>query len=253
MGEAERLTKVTRTNVLGIPVDVVPEDALAEAITEVANKPGHDQVVLIKLWDLMRARRNGEFRKLLHNAGLVVPISNAVVRGARFLLRTSPLRYLPFDFVVRVLSALEERGASVYLLGMERRYLQVVEQNLRQTYPGLRIVGRYQGFYPRYLEESIITSVKKSAPSCLLVGRGIHGGNRWLYKNRSRFSTGISIWVPDVLDMFADRKKRPSRRAYERGLDTVPDVMRRPWRLLRGLVYLWYGVLLIIYRVFRLG
>lgn len=253
MGEVEGQSPVSRTSVLGIPVDIVPEEDLPRAVFELTKRDKHTQIVLIKLWDLMRARRNAEYRDMLHSAGLVIPISNAIVSGARFLVRTPPVRYLPFDFVVRVLSALEQKGASLYLLGMERRYLQVVEQNLRQTYPGLRIVGRYHGFYPRYLEESIITSVKKSAPSCLLVGRGVPGGDRWVYKNRGRFAPGVSVWAPDVLDMFADRKKRPSRQAYERGLDSLPDLMRRPWRLLRGLVYLWYLVLLLIYRIFRLG
>lgn len=238
---------------LGVPVDVVPDEQLPSVVLDLTRKPQHTQIVLIKLWDLMLARRNREYRNLLHQAGLVVPISKPILQGARFLLHTPPIRYLPFDLVVRLLSALEEKGGSLYLLGMERRYLQVVEQNLRQTYPGLRIVGRYHGYYPRYLEESIITSIKKSAPSCLLVGRGVPGGSRWVYKNRGRFAAGVSLWVPDVLDMFADRKKRPSRQAYERGLDTLPDLTRRPWRLFRGVLYLWYWILLLVYRVFRIG
>jgi N-acetylglucosaminyldiphosphoundecaprenol N-acetyl-beta-D-mannosaminyltransferase len=242
---------VSRIDVLRVPVDVVPEDKLTDVVETVLQKGQQCQIVLIRLWDLMKARRNKEYRNLLHGAGLVIPLSPGIVRGARFLLRSEPVTYLPFDFVVRLLSILEQRNRSLYLLGMERKHLEVVEQNIKQTYPGLRLVGRYHGFYPRYLDESIITAIKKSAPSCLLVGRGVTGGERWIYRHKPRFHSGIFLHAPDVLDIFADLKRRSSRRAPEGGIESLPRLLIKPWRMFRGVVYLWYGLLLLIYRLFQ--
>jgi len=242
---------VRRLSILRVPVDIVPEESLPEIIGSLLANNRRNQIVLIRLRDLMRARRDREFRKLLVDAALVIPITKGIVRGARFLQHSEPVRYMPFDFVIRLLGILEERRSSLYLLGMERKNLRVVEQNLRETFPGIRMVGRYNGFYPREVEIDIITAIKKASPDFLLAGNGISGRNKWIYRHRDEFHPGIYLWSGEVLDMFADRRRKPSRRSFQRGWDEFPDIIRRPWRLLRGFMYLWYAVLLLVYRIFR--
>ena len=244
---------VYRSSVLRVPVDVLAEERFEEAVSAILDREIQCQIVLLRFPDLMRARRNKEYREILRNAGLVIPLSTSIVRGARFLLHTEPVTYMPFNFVVRLLSVLEKRGASLYLLGLDRKDMETVEQNVRQTFPGLRLVGRYHGFYPKYLEESIVTAIKKAGPSCLLVGSGVGDGTRWLYRYRHRFHPGIQLWAPEVLDIFADRRKRPSRKKSERTLRTIGTLLRHPWRVLRVLLYCWYGLLLLIFRLFRLS
>jgi len=234
-----------------VPVDALAENRLAPAVEELVAKPDPSQIVLLRWWDFMRARRNREYRACLRDADLVLPVSRSIVFASRFLRRVSPDRFMPFDFVIRVLGALEDRNRSVYILGGTPASLRTVEQNLRETFPGLRFVGRYTGNYAKHVEADIITAIRKSNPDFVLVGPGAPAGDRWVSRHRSQLSPSIFLYSAEVFDVFSERRRRGSRVAFRRGLDFIPWLFRRPWRLLRFPPYLWFLFTLLEFRVFR--
>ena len=239
---------INRITVLGVPVDILAPDRIEEVAYLFEDGRNH-QIVLLSLWDLMRARRSGEFRGMIAGASLVLPISRSIVRGARFLRKPEPVRYMPFDFIVSLLGALERRGRSVYLLGSSRTVIQRAEANIKSTFPGLRVVGRYSGRYPKHMEAAIIEAVRKSTPSLLLVGSGAPGRERWIPRNLARFNSGLYLWCSDLFEVFAKRRGKPSRELFARGLEWMPYLARRPWRAYRLFVFLWYEILLLIARL----
>lgn len=247
----QRLESVVRTDVLGVPVDVVKPEDLPAVFAQLVEDRQHHQIVFIRLWDLLKARRNRSFRMTLRNASLVIPVTKGIISGARFLQRREPYRYSPFDFVIKLLNAVEQKRASLYLLGLRRNELLRVEQNIRETFPGIRLVGRYAGYYPASVETDIVTAIKKAAPSLLLAGTGVPHGNRWLSGKMAEFHPGIYLWSQEVMDILADRRTRPSRRAVEMGTDYLGEALRRPWRILRFFVYGWYLLLLLVYRLLK--
>jgi N-acetylglucosaminyldiphosphoundecaprenol N-acetyl-beta-D-mannosaminyltransferase len=241
---------LNRISVLGVSVDILPEESIEGLIDRFADGKNH-QIVLLSLWDLMRARRSGEFRTMIEGASLVLPISLSIVKGARFLHRTEPVRYMPFDFVVKFLAALEQRGKSVYLLGGSRTSIQKAEGNVKSTFPGLRVVGRYAGRYPKLVEGAIIEAVKKATPTLLLVGKGVPGRERWIPRNLAHFNSGVYLWCSDLFEVFAERRAKPSRSLFRKGLEWLPSSLLRPWKWYRALIYLWYCISLIIARFRR--
>jgi N-acetylglucosaminyldiphosphoundecaprenol N-acetyl-beta-D-mannosaminyltransferase len=242
---------VTRVSVLGVPVDILPPEAIEDLVSRFADGKNH-QIILLSLWDLMRARRAGEFRTMIAGASLVLPISLSIVNGARFLHRAEPVRYMPFDFVVKLLASLEQRGKSVYLLGSSIASIQKAEGNIKSTFPGLRVVGRFAGRYPKQMEISIVEAVKKATPTLLLVGAGVPGREKWIPRNLPRFNSGIYLWCSDLFEIFAERRSRPSKTLFRKGLEWIPCILRRPWKLYRIFIYLWYLILLLIARLRRL-
>lgn len=239
---------LNRVSVLGVPVDILPEDRIEDLVASLADGRNH-QIVLLSLWDLMRARRNGEYRTMIAGASLVVPISLSIVRGARFLRRAEPVRYMPFEFVVKLLGALERKGKSAYLLGSSRTKLQKAETNIKSTFPGLRVVGRYAGRYPKSVEPAIVEAVRKATPTLLLVGAGVPGRERWIPRNLPRFNSGLYLWCSDLFEVFAESRGKPSRELFRRGLEWLPYTLRRPWKAYRFFVFLWYQVLLLFARI----
>lgn len=239
-----------RVMVLGVPVDILTEDAIEDLVIRFADGKNH-QIVLLSLWDLMRARRSGEFHTMIAGASLVLPISLAIIKGARFLRRPELTRYMPFDFVVKLLAALEKRGKSVYILGSTRTNIQKAETNIKSTFPGLRLVGRFAGRYPKHLELSIVEAVKKATPSLLLVGTGVPGREKWIPRNLARFNSGIYLWCSDLFEVFAERRSRPSKPLFRKGLEWTTFLLRRPWKAYRVFIYLWYNILLLVARIRR--
>ena len=239
---------VNRISVLGVPVDILPVEGIEDLVVRFGDGKNH-QIVLLSLWDLMRARRAGEFRTMITGASLVLPISLSITKGARFLRKAEPVRYMPFDFVVKLLAALERRGKSVYILGSTRTSIQKAEGNIKSTFPGLRVVGRYAGRYPKQMEPSIVEAVKKATPSLLLVGAGVPGREKWIPRNLAWFNSGLYLWCSDLFEVFAERRSKPSKTLFSKGLEWMPIHLIRPWKVYRIFIYLWYNILLLVARL----
>ncbi|MDR2097778.1 MAG: WecB/TagA/CpsF family glycosyltransferase, partial [Spirochaetaceae bacterium] len=240
-----------RIEVLKVPVDIVAREDLETVIFKLLERKSGENIVLLSLWDLLRARRNGEFRNYILNAALVIPISKSIVSGTRFLTGKTPVRYMPFDFAVCLLTILERRELSLYLLGGRPSVLNLTEKNIRQTFPKLRIVGRFPGPIDKRNEDTVLKVIRKSAPSLLLIGRGIHGRERWAAKNTHRLSAGMRLWCSDLYEVFAKRRRRPSRAVFERGLEWIGFCFRNPFRILRVFSYIRYIFLLLVYKLSR--
>jgi N-acetylglucosaminyldiphosphoundecaprenol N-acetyl-beta-D-mannosaminyltransferase len=61
----------------------------------------------------------------------------------------------------------------------------------------------------------------------------------------------MRLWCSDIFDVFAERKRRPSRAVFDRGLEWVGYSFRRPLRFFRVFPYFWYKLLLLAYRIFK--
>jgi N-acetylglucosaminyldiphosphoundecaprenol N-acetyl-beta-D-mannosaminyltransferase len=240
-----------RIEVLKVPIDIVRREDFEQVIFDLLGSRDGENIVLLSLWDLLRARRNGEFRNYVRNAALVIPVSKSIISGARFLTGKTPIRYMPFDFAVNLLTVLERRGLSVYLLGGKPSALNFAERNIRQTFPKLRIVGRFPAPVKKQNEDTVLKVIRKSAPSLLMIGRGIHGRERWVAKNTHRMNSGLRLWCSDLYDVFAKRRQRPSRAIFEHGFEWIGFCFRNPLRIFRVFSYLRYIFLLLFYKLAR--
>ncbi|MBN1616734.1 MAG: WecB/TagA/CpsF family glycosyltransferase [Spirochaetales bacterium] len=242
---------VERIHLLKVPLDIVHEEDMEEMVLALLSRDGPQHIIMLSLWDFMRARHRGEFQSLVSKAALVIPTSRALVRGARFLKKTAPVRYQSFSFIINVLGILERYYKTLYLLGGNNRSLMQAEKNVRSTFPHLGIVGRFAGHYHRSMERKIQTAIVKAHPSLVIMGNGIPGGQRWIYRNKSKLHSGIFFWDADVIDIFSERKRRVSDKTFERGHEYLGQIVKNPFRILRFFQYLWYNLVLLYYRLFR--
>ena len=240
--------KSERIRVVGVPVDILRNEDFEDSVRALAEGKEVKQIIFLSLWNLMRARRDKEYMRTIERS-LVIPISRGILKGAKFLKKTIPERYMPFDFMIRLFAILEARNRSLYILGCRTAELHNIERNLRQTFPGLRIVGRYMGHYLKSQEDDICTAIKKAAPNCVIIGSGIRGKEKWVSRHRECFSSGVFIYSAQVMDIISGRKAKVSRETFQKGLEFVPELITHPWRILRGIVYLYYALLLVVYRI----
>ena len=54
-----------RINFLNVPLDVLHEEDMEETVMSLLNKEGPQQIIFMTIWDVLRARRNGEFRNMV--------------------------------------------------------------------------------------------------------------------------------------------------------------------------------------------
>lgn len=240
---------IRRVSVLGIPISVFTLDDIDDVLASLLAGDEARQVVFLSFWDLLRARRNTRYGRMIREAGLVVPTSRSIRGAARFLGKAEPSAYQPFEFVIRLLGALERRSGSLYILGLNRKSVQVADTNLRQTYPGLRLVGRHPGHFGKDREKDIEVAIRKAAPDVLVAGSGVPAGDRWLFEHRPNLGSGARLWAPDVLDIVVGRRQRPQDGFSGFLGRTGRAIVGRPWTIFRVFLIPWFLMLLLAHRI----
>lgn len=236
---------IQRISVVGVPVDLCRPEDLEAAVLELLATPGTKQIIFLSIWDLLRARGKGDWGECVRNAGLILPISKSIVKGAKFLKEPVPVRWNPFHAVIAVLSVLERRYKSIYLLGARKLTLQKAESNLRDTFPNLQIVGRYTGWHSKAAEDAVVEAIYKASPSLVLVSEGIKEKDLWAYRRRNSFASSIFIYYRDALPIFAERMRRMNDKTFDKGLEIYTEIFHNPFKIFLLFPYIRYKLLLL--------
>ena len=240
---------VVRTNILDVPVDTLTLDEALKRARELLEGDEHHQIVTLSMEGFSRARRDQEFSRAIRQAPLVLPVSRTLEKASAALGGPAIHASVPFDLIIKLLGVADEAGAAVYLLGARKEHLERTEKNLRVSFPRLRLVGRYAGYYASRVEQDIITAIRKSGPRLILVGSGVPGGELWPLRHRKQLTPGISLWVGDCFEVFGGAKHQIARRVYAAGLESFDGWALRPWRLLRVFLRLGFWAQILFRRL----
>lgn len=246
---AGKIENIQRISILNVPVDILPEEKFEDVIKCLYADGKNHQIVLLSTFDLIKARRTGEFRTMVQSASLVIPISKPIIKASVFLKRPVPVRYEPFDFIIRLLGVLGQYGKSLYVFGGTRRLVKQATENIRKTFPSLKLVGKHEGHFPKDYQFNIIQAIRKATPTLLLIGKGVPWGERWIFRTMNHFTSGMYLWGSDVLEVFAKKWERPSRAMFDKGREWSFYVMRKPWKVFRIFPFMWFKVLVLLYRI----
>lgn len=243
-----------RINILGVPVDVCRPEELENEVLMLLEKPGAKQIIFLNIWGLLKARhKKNDFAECLKNADMILPVSKSILKGAKFLKKEIPVRFNPFSAVIQVLSVLELHFKTLYLLGGRKETLTIAERNVHDTFPELRIIGRYPGYYQKSWEPRVIESLYKSSPSLVLMSEGFAEKELWAYRRRNQFGSSIFIYYKDVLGIFSKRIKRIDEDTFARGHEIYHEVFKNPLKIFLIFPFIMYKFLLVWYRLFKKG
>jgi len=227
-----------RITILHIPIDILSEDQLEQAVKDLLCEESSCQICFIGYRDIIKAQFSREYMNCLRSSRLNIPITTALTFASKYLKKEIPVIFNPFTFVIRLLGVLEKNGKSLYILGSRKKNILKSESNLRTSFPGLHIVGRYAGTYSQNEEKNILMAVKKSSPSLLLTGKGLKGNNLWLFRNHSQLPNGLELWGITCFEVFSGKKKKPVNTSPGKiAVKSLFSVIF-PWRLINHLIFL---------------
>ncbi|HUH43802.1 MAG TPA: WecB/TagA/CpsF family glycosyltransferase [Treponemataceae bacterium] len=242
----------TRIDFLTVPLDIVSQADLGDEFMKVVHSRENSQICFVSIWDILKARSNPEYLNCLKEAALVLPTSKSIIKGLSFLKYPQVARYNPFPTIIHLLGELDKNYASLYLLGGRKQVLLTSEKNLRKTFPYIHVVGRFVGYYPKSMETDIITAIKKTSPSLVLLSDGIKGRHLWFYRKRKQFNQGLFLYYKDAFRIFSKRKKRVSNATFEKGFEMWYEIIRNPLKVFLIFPYIGYLVILLWYRCFKI-
>ena len=136
--------QIERVSFLGVPFDILAEKNFEPFILKMLESGRPWKIALLGYKEFRRARRDKEFQLRLWKCGLVLPVDLSLEWGMKVLGLTVPVRYHPFDFIIRLMGLLEQKRKSIYLLGGNVVDAQRAAETVRTGFPGLVLVGRRQ-------------------------------------------------------------------------------------------------------------
>jgi N-acetylglucosaminyldiphosphoundecaprenol N-acetyl-beta-D-mannosaminyltransferase len=244
--------KIKRKTFLGIPVDIIDPDTAYEKIEGFLQDGKNHQIILLTTDKIFKAKMDQVYNRCVREASLILPVSSGIIKGARFHDKGDLFRYNPYEFIIKVFMILERLEKTVYILGSRREDLMEAEKNLKVSFPTLKIIGRFTGYFKKDMEKKIVLTIKKSSPSLLVVGKGVPGNEKWISKNKNEFNPGVSIWIDNYLEIFSGKEKNISKKMFKIGLENMSGLLRKPWKIFRIFSFIYFKFLVLLYKILEL-
>ncbi|MBN2980692.1 WecB/TagA/CpsF family glycosyltransferase [Cohnella algarum] len=185
---------------------------------------------------LMAALDDPAYRRVLATADLVVPDGSGIVWTARRLKEPVQERVAGFDLLHELLREGDVRRWGVYLLGSTQEVLEAAEANLAKQFPGVRFVGRRNGYFKDEEDEAVIADIRQANPDLLFVARSAANQEPWIAKHKEALNVPVMMGIGGSLDVISGKLKRAPAGFRKLGIEWLYRLIQEPWRFKRMLV-----------------
>ena len=218
--------------VLGIDVNLFSFDECLEHLkTRIKNNQGA-QVVTINPEMFETANKNSDFKEIISNAEFVVP--DGV--GVKLALKLKGINQPTIPGVELSQSLIEYcalNSLNVALIGTKEDILNDAVSNLKEKYENLNISYSRNGFFNEEEENGIISELKNSSPSLVLVALGSPKQEFFIKKCRENGIESVFIGVGGSFDVWAGRVERAPLIFRKLWLEWLYRTIKEPKRFKR--------------------
>lgn len=236
-----------RASVLGIDISAVERHEAAEMILSAARARAPLGVSALAVHGVMEGVADPVHQYRLNDLELVVADGQPVRWALRWLHGIELTdRVCGPDLMGDVCAAAAREGHAVYLYGSTPETLELLEQALPESFPGLRIAGsRPSRFRSATAEERAedISRIRESGASITFVGLGCPRQEVWTWEMRRELEMPV-LAIGAAFDFYSGGLRRAPKWMQDRGLEWLYRLQQEPRRLWRRYVllnpaYLW--------------
>jgi N-acetylglucosaminyldiphosphoundecaprenol N-acetyl-beta-D-mannosaminyltransferase len=223
----------------GLEIDAVGLDESAHAIVDycrsaqrnLAGRPVYSTSVNGHVVSM--CARDPKLAELFGAADVVNVDGQPLVLLSRLLCRTAaPERVATTDLFPVVARLAEQTGVSFYMLGGDEDANRRAIMQTRAKYPGLRIVGRRNGYFSSSEEPSIVAEIARLKPDVLWVSLGAPIEQRFVARNLGKLrGVGVVKTSGGLFDFLALAKTRAPDWMQRAGLEWLFRLLKEPARL----------------------
>jgi N-acetylglucosaminyldiphosphoundecaprenol N-acetyl-beta-D-mannosaminyltransferase len=178
------------------------------------------------------ASRDAAFRATLQQADIIHADGQATVFASRLLTRNPiPERSATTDFIHDAAKAGAEHGLRFFMLGATEEANSEAVRVLRETYPGLQIVGRRHGYFGRGEEEEICDEINLTQPDVIWTGLSVPLEYEFAVRNKHRLNAGWLVTCGGCYNFVTGAYKRAPRWMQRAGLEWLFRLSLEPKRL----------------------
>jgi N-acetylglucosaminyldiphosphoundecaprenol N-acetyl-beta-D-mannosaminyltransferase len=192
-------------------------------------------VCVTNVHGLMECQDDGAMRDIHRRAGLVVPDGMPLVWFARLRGRRGVERVYGPDLMLAVCAASVSKGYRHFLYGgASRRVLDLLTDNLRCRFPGIRIAGAYSPPFRALTAEedrTLVAQINAARADIVWVGVGCPKNERWMASHVGRVEAPVLLGVGAAFDFIAGVKRQAPAWMRRAGLEWLFRLLAEPGRL----------------------
>jgi len=226
-----------RVRVLGIPVDAITMSAAVAYVDGLIRGAAKGNYILAVNPEKVNVLQKDSFLKgMFESAALLLPDGIGVVLAVRLLFREKIERVPGADLMQNLCKAASEKGYRVFVYGAAEDVNKKAVEKLTEKCPGIKIVGRCNGYIRDEDMEGLINQINNSGTDILFIGLGSPKQEKWIQQYLPRLNVKVCQGIGGTLDTIAGNVKRAPVFFQRMGLEWFYRLVSEPRRIRRQVV-----------------
>ena len=226
--------------VLGVPLALTDYEHTLDWIDEAVAARTRGYICVAAVHTVMACGEDPQLRAAVRGASFTVPDGQPLVWALNLLGHRLSSRVYGPDLMWKACERAARTGTRFYLYGGRNQGALVqLALNLRQAFPGLRIVG---GYSPPFRElgpdeeARVLEEIDASGADVVWVGIGVPKQEKWMARVRPRLRVPVLVGVGAAFDFHAGLVPQAPGWMQRLGLEWAFRLSREPRRLWRRYV-----------------
>ncbi len=223
-------------NILG--VDVTPFDSYSAALASIertVRAGGKSFWVAINPQKVYRAWHDPELMDVLARADVGICDGSGISLAARILHGFALKRCTGCDLFFRLIQLAAKTGWRVFFLGASPQSNELACRKLLESYPGLQIAGRRDGYFRD--SQDVIRQINQSEANVLFVALGSPRQEKWIARHLHAINARFFLGVGGSFNIASGLSKRAPKIFRKTGTEFLHQLVTQPWRWKRQIVY----------------
>jgi N-acetylglucosaminyldiphosphoundecaprenol N-acetyl-beta-D-mannosaminyltransferase len=154
---------------LGVDISPLRLEGLVRIAGECITRRKRLLIGVVNAAKLVNARKDGELRRALEEADVVVADGVPVVWLSRLIGTPLPERIAGIDIMFALLKEADRKHYSVYFLGARHEIVRKVVETVGRDFPGVHVAGYRDGYFSGEDEEEVANDIREHHPDIIFV------------------------------------------------------------------------------------
>ena len=224
--------EIERVELFGCTFDRVDlTQAIAQVEHAIADRKTLTQSVGVNLDQLLKMQREPDFAKIILSCDQITADGQPIVWLSRLFQDPLPARVPSVDIMDALLPIAAKKGYKIFMLGAKEESVQAAANNIEKDHPGIRIVGRQNGYFGVEDEADIAKRINDSDADILLIAISSPKKEEFVERNRSELQVPFVMGVGGAFDIRAGLTTRAPIWMRKTGVEWVWRFAQEPKRM----------------------
>ena len=233
-----------KLSIMGVRIDNLSMDEVLKIAEEKIEKDEQYIIYTPNTEFIMMCQKDEEFLNLMNESDINIPDGIGLIYAGKIKKHPLKEKVGGYDLSVNLLKMANDKGLKLYVVGGKPGVAEAAMENVREKYPGIKIVGTQHGYFKgthlgkkgHEEEIAVIEDINKHQPHILFVGFGAKKQELWIEYNKDLINANVIIGNGGTLDGLAGIVKRAPDIFIKLGLEWLYRLMKEPKRIKRQIV-----------------